>query len=225
MTTENTPATKPFAKFSADRLRWVFPAQASIFDPRPYLQKVLVEPTGQGGIYLVATNGSLMLIAYDALGTASHRFTFDPCEAIANACGFPIETIIIDGNQLHACRINPPADPNTAQMDDYRKVLTQEIEIGAGTEYPNWMPKAVKRGPCNPLPGWVDINLIEMALAGLESTPAVLSLTRHSPQGEDPEMQPVHIGFSGIPLRGVLMPACAKAGKPAITHFRMPFDA
>lgn len=235
-TSAQTPEStiKAAACFSGACLRWVFAAQAHAFEARTYLQKVLIEPAPEGGVYLVATTGQLMMIAYDAEGTASHRFTFDPCEEIANVCNFPVDetrlfhtgtgyadTIVIDGNLLHACRDPLDRDPKTLQPEDYKRVLSQEIEVGE--HFPNWQPLAQRRGPVCPLPGWLDINFVEMAFAGLGEDAAIVSFTRHCPDGEDPTKQPVHIGFANLPLRGVLMPVTAKEGP--YVHHPMPYDA
>lgn len=64
----------------------------------------------------MASNAALIMVAYDAKGSASHRFTFDPLEEIAHICGFPddgpdpfgrssyADTIEIDGCTLTAFR-------------------------------------------------------------------------------------------------------------------------
>lgn len=219
---------KPTARFCADRLRWVFAAQADILDPRTYLQKVLIEPCPEGGVYVVATNGALLMIAYDAKGTASHRFTFDPLHEIAAICGYPIEddpifsssiwadTIVIDGDTLSACRAWPTQEAP-------EPVLFQKIKIGE--EFPSWQPLARPSGPTNPVRAFVQKTLLEIALYGLKNTPAEMSLHRYSPQGADTNEQPVHITFSNLPLRGVLMPLKTREREPIAGPVPMPFDA
>ena len=51
-----------------DRLRWIYACRVDQFDARTYLEKILIEPAPEGGVYLVSTNAALMMIAYDAEG-------------------------------------------------------------------------------------------------------------------------------------------------------------
>jgi len=229
--TTDTSVTNPaYARFSADRLKWVYGARANILEPRFYLQSILVEPAPEGGVYVVANNGCLLMVAYDAEGTANRRFTFDVAEEIANICGFPADeerlfsgcnyadTIVIDGDTLKACR-DALAGPDVPPLT----VLSQPVEIGH--EYPAWQRLIKASGPCNPVPAYFDLTLLELAFVGLADTSAVASLTRYSPQGADATLQGVHISFSALPLRGLLMPLRPAKDKPALTRHPMPFDA
>lgn len=90
------------------------------------------------------------MIAYDAKGTASHRFTFDPHE-IAAICGYPIEddlifsssiwadTIVIDGDTLSAGRVWPTQE-------------SPAFSIKAGEEFPSGSrsPNRPARPTCSP---------------------------------------------------------------------------
>lgn len=224
--TTDTPI-HPTARFSADRLKWVFAAQAEVLDPRTYLQKVLIEPCPEGGVYLVASNGALMLIAYDPAGSASHRFTFDPLQEIAAICGWPLEenpmfsssiwadTIVIDGDTLSACR-------NWPNEEGPIPVLLQKIKVGE--EFPIWQALAKPTGPTNPVRAFMQLALLEIALYGLKGTPAEMSLHRYCPEGADATTQPVHLTFANLPLRGVLMPLKDKEGEPTTVPVSMPFD-
>lgn len=228
-TPETSVTTPAYARFKADRLKWVYAARANVFDPRPYLQNLLVEPAPEGGVYIVAANGQLMLVAYDAEGTANSRFTFDVIEEIANICGFPADeqrlfsgcshadTIVIEGDTLKACRtlMAPDVPPLT--------VLSQPVEIGH--EFPDWQPLIKASGPCNPIPAYVDLNLLELAFVGLEDTRGAVSLMRHSPEGKDATQQGVHINFETLPLRGLLISLGPRPGNPPLTRHPMPFDA
>lgn len=229
-TSAQTPEStiKPSARFQADRLKWVFAAQADFLDPRTYLQNVLIEPCPEGGVYIVATNGALMLIAYDDQGSASHRFTFDPLQEIAAICGYPLEenplfgssvwadTIVIDGDTLSACSSLP-------SKEEPLPLLMQKIKVGQ--EFPNWQLLAKHSGPTNPVRAFIQSSLLEIAIYGLKGTAAEISLHRYSPQGADPEAQPLHITFANVPLRGVLMPLKSKDGEPPAAPTPMPFDA
>lgn len=227
--TETSIATPAYARFKADHLKWVYAARNNL-DSRLYLQKLLVEPAPEGGVYVVATNGALLMVAYDAEGTANSRFTFDVAEEIANMCGFPADeerlfygsnyadTIVIDGDTLKACRsalVNPDVAPLT--------LLSQPAEIGH--EYPAWQALIKASGPCNPVPAYVDSQLLEMAFTGLADTRAVVSFTRYITEGQDDARQPVHISFCGLPLRGLLMPLGSTKAEPAPKRHAMPFDA
>lgn len=230
LTTESSVTNPAYARFSADRLKWVYGARANILDPRLHLQNILVEPAPEGGVYVVATNGYLLMVAYDADGTANHRFTFDVAEEIANICGFPTveeqlfigrnwaNTIVIDGDTLKACR-DALAGPDVPPLT----VLSQPVEIGH--EYPAWQPLIKDVGPCNPVPAYFDLSLLELALVGLADTSAVISFSRYSPQGKNATLQSVHISFSALPLRGLLMPLGPAKDQPALTRHPMPFDA
>lgn len=222
-------ATRPAARFHANRLKWIYAARADFFEPRTYLQDVLIEPCTEGGVYLVATNGALMMIAYDATGSASHRFTFNPLPEIANICGFPFDgeeamfdtstwadIITIDGDTLTA----GAALPNNAEP---APLLMQKIK--AGKEFPNWQLLAKHSGPTNPVRAFIQSSLLEIAIYGLKGTAAEISLHRYSPQGADTEAQPLHITFANLPLRGVLMPLKSKDGEPPAAPMPMPFDA
>ena len=230
-TTENT-----YACFAADRLRWVYAARAHLLEARMYLQNVLIEPAGPtGGVYIVASNGALMMIAYDAKGTASHRFTFDPLEEIANICGFPdneeklfdgssyADIITIAGGTLTACRDPLRTTDKAVETDSLIKVLSQEIEIGE--YFPEWRSLATSSGAHNPTPAFIDPNLLSLALVGTPECTKAISLTRYVCDGEDAAHQPVHISFESLPLRGVLMPMGNTKDKPPIARCAMPFDA
>lgn len=229
------PTIKAQARFSADRLRWVYGARAPIFEQRTFLQKILIDPAPDGGVYIVATNGALMMIAYDAKGTASHRFTFNPLEEIANLCGFPDDEeklfngtsyaniIVIDGCTLTACR-DPLSGPiETIQTNDLVKVLSQEVEIG--NHFPDWRPFVTGVGLHNPITAFVALNQIEFAISGIADYTSAITLTRYVRNGESPAHAPVHIAFEKLPLRGVLMPLGSQKGEPPLARCAMPFDA
>lgn len=234
-TTESSVTNPAYARFSADRLRWVYAARADIFDSRTYLQQILIDPAPAGGVYIVATNGALMMIAFDADGTASHRFTFDPLEEIVNICGFPTneealfsgrsyaDTIVIDGSTLTACRAPLHRPANAIETEDLVKVLSQEVEIGE--DFPDWRPFATHGGACNPVTAWIDLMQLEIALTGLAETRTGISLARYVRDGQDATREPMHIAFEDLPLRGVLMPLKNNEGRPPLTRCAMPFDA
>ena len=232
--TPSTPAIKAQARFSADHLRWVFAARANIFDPRTYLQKMLVEPAPDGGVYIVASNAALLMVAHDPKGTASHRFTFDPLEEIAHICGFPddgpdpfgrtsyADTIEIEGCTLTAFRTpQPPA--STQPPGAMVKVLSQDVEIG--DHFPHWQHFFSDLGPETAFTGLIDMQLLSVAFTGLPHGPMATSITHHVRDGDDAIQQPVLIGFEHLPLRAALMQVRAGQGDPPITHHPMPFDA
>ena len=232
MTKPDTSANKAHARFSADHLRWVFAARANIFDPRTYLQKILVEPAPDGGVYIVASNAALLMVAHDPKGTASHRFTFDPLEEIAHICGFPddgpdpfgrscyADTIEIEGCTLTAFRAPQPVEQTSSAMV---KVLSQDVEIS--DHFPHWQRFFSDLGPETAFTGLIDMQLLSVAFTGLPHGPMAISLTHHVRDGDDAIQQPVLIGFEHLPLRVALMQVSAGQGDPPITHHPMPFDA
>ena len=68
------------ATFDAAIMRWVSPARAK-GDIRYYLAGILVEPHKDKGVYLVATNGHFMSVAYDENGTATGPMIINPTAA------------------------------------------------------------------------------------------------------------------------------------------------
>ncbi len=232
--TPDTPATKAQARFSADHLRWVFAGRANIFDPRTYLQKILIEPAPERGVYLVASNAALLMVAYDAEGIASHRFTFDPLEEVAHICGFPddgpdpfgrscyADTIEIEGCTLTAFRTPPP--PSSTQPPGARvKVLSQDVEIGE--HFPPWQGFFTNLGTETAFTGFVDLQQLAIAFTGIPSGPMSISLTHYVREGDAALMQPVHIGFERLPLRAALMQTAPAPGEPPTTRQALPFDA
>lgn len=231
--TPNTPAIKAQARFSADHLRWVFAARANIFDPRTYLQKILVEPAPDGGVYIVASNAALLMVAHDPKGTASHRFTFDPLEEMAHICGFPddgpdpfgrscyADIIEIEGGTLTALRTPQPLSHFRAGARV--KVLSQDVEIG--DHFPPWQHFFTNLGPETAFTGFVDLQQLAIAFTGIPNGPMAISLTHYVRDGDAALMQPVHIGFESLPLRAALMQTASAPGAPAASRHTLPFDA
>lgn len=227
-TPETSVTTPAYARFKADRLKWVYAARADALDPRAYLQKFLVEPAPEGGVYLVATNDALIMIAYDAEGMANSRFTFHASDAIANLAGFPedeirlfnvgedyADTIIIDGHTLHACR----------EAEGTPTVLSHPAEIGY--DFPTWQAFVQPNGERHSEDPWVGFQMLATALAGIPEDKNSIRFTRYTQTGTQPapyDAQPIHIEFEDLPLRGVLMPVTGVPGSP-INRGTLPFDA
>lgn len=227
--TASSVTNPAYARFSADRLRWIYACRVDQFDARTYLEKILIEPAPEGGVYLVSTNGALMMIAYDAEGTASGRFTFHVAEALANLAGFPedetrlfqgekayAETIIIDGGIVHAClQLGTEAPPTT--------VLSSPTEIGE--VFPDWQLITQVSGNRHSADAWIDVQQLGIALSGLPEGLLAMRMVRYSASGHtgDAEKQPLHIEFERIPLRAVLMPVGGTQGMP-IVRSKLPID-
>ena len=81
------------ATFDAAIMRWVSPARAR-GDIRYYLDGILVEPHKDKGVYLVATNGRCMIVAYDETGTATCPMIINPAAAAVKMRVLPsLETL------------------------------------------------------------------------------------------------------------------------------------
>ncbi len=227
--TENSFSNPAYALFSADRLRWLYASRADVLGPYPYLEKILIEPAPEGGVYLVASNAALIMIAYDADGIANGRFTFDAAEAVANLAGFPEDetrlfqggnayanTIIIDGGILHACIKADRDAPATT-------VLSHPTKIGR--EFPDWHSFTQVSGERHNADAWVDVQQIALALAGIPEGPHAIRIVRYTTTGHQnvPDLQPIHFEFDQLPLRGVLMPVKGMQDNP-IACIDLPFD-
>jgi hypothetical protein len=75
------------AHFNAAMLRWVSPCRAPDSETRNYLRGIHITPNTKGdGVYLIATNGRFMAVAFDAEGFASAPVTVRTTAAAINAC-------------------------------------------------------------------------------------------------------------------------------------------
>lgn len=231
-----TPAPIDYtARFRADRLHWVAPIRATDFDPRAHLRSILVEPAPGGGVYIVATNGPLLLCAYDANGRASQRFTFSaPLPSLLKMCGpcyyDTLADTTFENDDGHATHVSiadghltllAGAYDGTAD-DDTRlyPLISQPIETGAF--FPkNWQSMLTPGTPVTSNTVPFNADFLKQALAFHIDDYRTVTLSVHEAPGTDPDCTPILIGFHRIPLRGVLMPVSKKHGE--VPH-PMPFD-
>lgn len=150
-------------KFKAKFLKALLPFRA-INDPRYYLSGVHVEPHPHGGALLVATNGHMMMCAYDASATCSEAILLTVAPDAARFCG--AEKRGIPEATVH---INPITERLIITGgSDARELFVQpgKCTLQIGTHrYPDWRRIIPKFDDLTP--GFVDsVQAVYMEQAG-----------------------------------------------------------
>ena len=195
------------ALFAAAMLKWVAPVRA-IDDPRYYLQGVLIEPAPQGGVFIVATNGHVLLSAYDATGTVSRRCVVRVTPALLSAChGVPNYTgralkgvrITVENNRLKVL------DQNEAELF----ILPGNCLVEGGEHFPDWKKVAnIHRSNITPAQSTIDSRFLNLLVKNLPRNmterPVIQMWSKQGPGEAERKM--MFVEFTSMPLIGLISP-------------------
>ena len=195
--------TTKTATFDAAIMRWVSPCRAK-GDIRYYLSGILVEPHKDKGVYLVATNGHFMSIAYDENGSASGPMIINPTAAAVKIAAKTRDSrtekmasrVVIDGDRL--------------TMVNHRK---QELYLQPGkclieAKFPSWRQafkdtdKLVPGGDAFVRADY--IGKIASEIVGQNTYQDGVQIMRR--KDDNPIFASQFIHFGSIPMIGIIMP-------------------
>lgn len=191
--------TNPTFNVNAAMLCWVHGLRLlREGDERQYLTGILIEPAPQGGVYIVATNGAAMGVAFDAEGTASGRILIDPDEAF-----------IMELPDDHTLGKRAVLDPvSLTLMVEGMLYITTPTVMNA-KEYPHWKKLLKRSSDLEPKTGgaYLDSLLLDCLSAGLPyDEPRKRTMQILTPRQGDLMKATHYFHFTGLPYIGILNP-------------------
>lgn len=207
-------ATEISAHFNAAMLRWVSPCRAAEGETRNYLRGIHITPNTKGdGVYLVATNGRFMAIAFDAEGFASAPVTVRTTAGAINACSkkhdYPEERKAslakVENNRLTLLNRATGEEIHLQAGDclveggfpDFRRLLLNTDELVAGGDAYIQMQY---------------LTSITAQLPQLHGFSCPMRILRRA--SNDPSNAAQFIHVDGLPFAGLIMPLRAHDDRP-----------
>ena len=200
------------ATFDAAIMRWVSPARAK-GGARYYLDGILVEPHPQKGVYLVATNGHFMSVAYDDTGSATGPMIINPTAAAVKISSKTqgsrsekvASKVVITGDRLTMMNLKD------------QELYVQPGKCLIEAKYPDWrnilkdIDKLVPGGDAFVRTDYIGKIGSEIVEQWGHHRDGVRIMRR---EGDDPRHAAQFIHFGSIPMVGVIMPMREGAHEP-----------
>lgn len=181
--------------FSADRCQ----ADPKVLQRIPALRRILVTPASKGGVYVVGTNGWIMVVQYDKAGKADVPWLLDCAKVDTAKLVGSIKTWDVSGN------LETATFESLGETMEFNGIAIPEALAATGGKpgFPNWrrvIPDAKQREKLIPgFPGTINLRLLEVISRLAQTDLEDRAVTVQHEYSERPGAGRVIIGFPWRP--------------------------